>query len=190
MPRSFALQHHGGSPAPTFVSAPADREPAVRVAMKTLLEQERASARGPIEAIAGGASGSDIVFHEVCAELGIPTRLLLALPADRYLAHSVQDSGPKWVERFWALCHSHEPQVLSDSNELPDWLAGITGYTIWQRNNLWTMATGLSAERAEVTLLTVWDGKPGDGPGGTADMVRLAGERGVKVLDSIDPMKV
>ena len=180
--------HRFDRPGRADTRFPADREPAVRAAMTALLEQERASARGPIEGIAGGASGSDIIFHELCAEMSIPTTVLLAVPADRYMVQSVQDSGAKWVERFWALCRAREPHVLSDSNALPQWLAGIKGYTIWQRNNLWTLATGLSKERAEVTLLTVWDGKPGDGPGGTADMVKLARERGVKVLEPIDPM--
>jgi hypothetical protein len=35
----------------------------------------------------------------------------------------------------------------------------------------------------------VWDANPGDGPGGTDDMVKLARERGVKVLEPIDPMR-
>jgi hypothetical protein len=33
-----------------------------------------------------------------------------------------------------------------------------------------------------VTLIVLWDGKGGDGPGGTADMVRLAESRGVRVV--------
>jgi hypothetical protein len=168
---------------------PAERASAVRAAMRALLEQERASAHGPIEGIAGGASGGDLIFHEVCAELTIPTRLLLALPPDRYMVESVQDSGAEWVEKFWKLCRSHEPEVLGGSKDLPRWLGGIRGYDVWQRNTLWTLATGLSRERAEVTLLTVWDGKPREGPGGTADMVRLARQRGVKVLEPIDPTR-
>jgi hypothetical protein len=168
---------------------PADRVDAVRAAIKAQIERERASADGPVEGVAGGGSGSDILFHEVCAELGIPTTLLLALPPDRYLVESVQDAGADWVERFWDLCRAHPPRVLGDSDQLPPWLSNIRGYSIWQRNNLWTLATGLSKDRAEVTLMLVWDGQPGDGPGGTADMAQLARARGVKVLAPIDPMK-
>jgi hypothetical protein len=40
---------------------------------------------------------------------------------------------------------------------------------------------------ADITLIVLWDGKGGDGPGGTADMVALAERRGVKVL-RIDPL--
>ena len=57
-------------------------------------------------------------------------------------------------------------------------------------DRLWSLATGLSMDHAEVTLMLVWDGQPGDGPGGTADMAALARARGVKVLPPIDPMKL
>ena len=49
---------------------------------------------------AGGASGGDILFHEVCAELSVPTTLWLALPPDRYVMESVAPAGPDWVPRF------------------------------------------------------------------------------------------
>jgi hypothetical protein len=175
-----------GRATPRF---PPEKLGPVRDAIKAQLEHEKATAKGRIEGYAGGASGGDLLFHEVCAELGIPTTLLLALPPDRYLVKSVQESGPEWVDRFWALCRTHPPHVLADSDMLPPWLAGIKGYSIWQRNNLWSLATGLSQDHAEVTLMLVWDGQPGDGPGGTADMAGLARARGVKVLPPIDPMK-
>ena len=33
-----------------------------------------------------------------------------------------------------------------------------------------------------MTLPVLWDGKGGDGPGGTQDMLALAGSRGVRVV--------
>jgi tetratricopeptide (TPR) repeat protein len=161
----------------------------VRSAIETLLERERKSTAGSLEAFAGGASGSDIIFHEVCARMGIPSTMLLTLPPDRYLARSVQQLGD-WVDRFWHLSRSRPTLVLGESEALPPWLSGIRGYNIWQRNNLWALATGLSKDRAEVTLMLVWDGQPGDGPGGTADMAKLARARGVKVLEPIAPLRL
>ncbi len=166
---------------------PRGAEANVRAAIRALLEQERAEASGPVEGVAGGASGGDILFHEVCEELGIPTVVLLAVPADRYVAASVQDGGAEWVERFWRLCQRVPPEVLGNSDDLPPWLSGVRGYSIWQRNNLWTLSNALSRDSAQVTLMLLWDGQPGDGPGGTADMAMLARARGVKVLDRIDP---
>jgi hypothetical protein len=36
---------------------------------------------GPAIAIAGGASGGDLLFLEVCEELGIERRMYLVIPA-------------------------------------------------------------------------------------------------------------
>jgi len=50
-------------------------------------------------------------------------------------------------------------------------------YGIWQRNNLWMLYNAL-AESCDnttgdpnLTLIALWDGDKGDGPGGTGDLV-------------------
>jgi hypothetical protein len=68
------------------------------------------------------------------------------------------------------------------SEELPGWLVDVDGYSLWSRNNLWTLHTALAVDRAEVTLVALWNGEAGDGPGGTEDMLELAAERGVRVV--------
>lgn len=162
---------------------PANREERAREMVRNAVAEERALAGdGPVEGIAGGASGGDILFHEVCAELDIPTTLLLAMPEQDFAARSVVDAGAEWMERFRHLCDRVPPRVLSVSEELPEWLAGRADYSIWQRSNLWILHTALSREGADVTLIVLWDGKGGDGPGGTEDMVEIAQRRGVKVV--------
>jgi predicted DNA-binding transcriptional regulator AlpA len=49
----------------------------------------RTSTADGLPPVAGGASGGDILFHEVCGELGVPTRLYLALPPESYVTESV-----------------------------------------------------------------------------------------------------
>jgi Tetratricopeptide Repeats-Sensor len=165
---------------PRFPAASEDRAAGM---IRAALEGELALAGDrPIEGIAGGASGGDILFHELAGELGVHTSLLLALPRDRFAAESVVDAGPDWMERFRALCETLDTKVLAETAELPDWLARRDGYTIWERNNLWMLHNALSRSDADVTLIVLWDGKGGDGPGGTADMVRLAESRGVRVV--------
>jgi hypothetical protein len=144
-------------------------------------EKELASDQ-PIEGIAGGASGGDILFHELCAELTIPTQLLLALPKEEFAAQSVLHAGPDWMERYRRLCERLDTKVLAHSAELPGWLAARRGYSIWERNNSWLLHTALSRAETDVTLLVLWDGKGGDGPGGTLDMLALAESRGVRVV--------
>jgi hypothetical protein len=74
-------------------------------------------------------------------------------------------------------------RVLSNSTALPAWLSGRTGtYTIWSRNNLWMLYNALALNAPLVTLIALWDGSGGDGPGGTADLVAQATARGHKVV--------
>ncbi|HEX3530303.1 MAG TPA: tetratricopeptide repeat-containing protein [Thermoanaerobaculia bacterium] len=163
---------------------PADKEPVAREAIRKAIEKEQALA--PIDfGIAGGASGGDILFHEVCAELGIKTRLFLALPKDPYKIESVQSAGPDWEERFVRLYQQHpEVRVLSETQKLPNWLMEREDtYSIWQRNNLWMLHNALAERDQEATLIALWDGQDqGDGPGGTADLVRQAKQRGAKAM--------
>jgi hypothetical protein len=163
---------------------PAASEGEAETMIRAALEDElRLAGEDPIEGIAGGASGGDILFHEVCRDLGIPTRLLLALPKELFAAASVQDAGPDWMERYRVLCAQLDPTVLATDERMPRWLAPREDeYGIWQRNNLWMLHNALSRSDADVTLIVLWDGKGGDGPGGTADMVRLGESRGVRVV--------
>jgi hypothetical protein len=88
------------------------------------------------------------------------------------------------VERFDALYDRLKPRVLQTTEELPRWLRTKKDYTVWQRNNLWVLhnALALGGRDQNVTLIALWNGRGGDGPGGTEDMVDQARERGAKVV--------
>jgi hypothetical protein len=133
--------------------------------------------------VAGCASGGDIIFHKVCKEMGIPTRIFLAIPRELYIRTSVAPAGPEWVEDFNKLLRACPYRVLCESQELPAWLQEKENYNIWQRNNLWNLHNALAAVGGEnVTLVALWNGLSGKGPGGTADMVQKAQERGAKTI--------
>jgi hypothetical protein len=166
---------------------PADREATARQAIRDAVQREMSLPGGVALGIAGGASGGDILFHEVCAELGIPTELYLALPVDEYVRKSVQSAGAGWVERFRNLCEARPPRILARTSEqageeLPRWLREKPDYGIWQRNSLWTLHHALASGSRRVTLVALWNGEAGDGPGGTADLVQKATERGAKTI--------
>jgi hypothetical protein len=67
-----------GRKTPRF---PGDKESVARQAIKDAVAKEIAEAAEIAFGIAGGASGGDIFFHEVCAELGIPHQALPGLAA-------------------------------------------------------------------------------------------------------------
>jgi hypothetical protein len=167
---------------------PADREEVARQAIRRAVESELRRPGGVAGGIAGGASGGDILFHEICAELRIPTQVFLALPRGQFIEESVRPAGGNWRERFDSLLDKLPSRVLAESQELPGWLAKKPEYGIWQRNNLWTLYNALAQGGEDVTLIALWDGKKGDGPGGTGDLVERAKERHAEtvILDTRD----
>jgi hypothetical protein len=172
-------------PTPRF---PADKERVAREKIRQTVVSEMESGAGVACGYAGGASGGDILFHEVCKELGIPTRLYLAVPPQDYVRKSVMKAGQQWVDCFWRLYNERSAQkqvrvmcdvtdVSDDREYLPAWLREKPDYNIWQRNNLWMLFNALDeacdprSGDPNITLIALWDGKTGDGPGGTGDLV-------------------
>jgi hypothetical protein len=165
---------------------PPGQEDVARQAIQVAIATEKRRPGGVAFGIAGGASGGDILFHEVCAELDIPTRLFLALPRSQYIEASVAPAAGRWVERFDRLTEVLPWRVLAESKDLPGWLAEKSDYSIWQRNNLWMLHNALAEGGENVTLIALWNGEGGDGPGGTGDLVQRAKDRHARtvILDS------
>jgi hypothetical protein len=162
---------------------PARAEAAARGAIRSSVLQLRDSGGRPMVGIAGGASGGDLLFHEVCAELEVETRLRLALPVDEFIATSVAPAGEGWVERFRTLVKQlgrERVQVMGEK----DGRGFATTDNIWSRANLWMVEEALSLA-PQRTLLALWDGKGGDGPGGTEHLVSVAASYGMRVAPPI-----
>ena len=74
-------------------------------------------------------------------------------------------------------------QILARSDALPSWLQGKRDYSTWQRNNRWILHHAWATTTVDrVTVLALWNGEEGDGPGGVADMVAAAQARGAWVV--------
>ena len=73
---------------------------------------------------------------------------------------------------------------LQDDRQLPSWLADAPDYSVWLRNNLWTLCFGMSNGSQNASLIALWNGREGDNFGGTKDMVELAQAHGttIKIL--------
>jgi len=176
---------------------PASKESVAREKIKEKILKEMNTGAGVACAYAGAASGGDILFQEICAELKIPTRLYLAIPPAKYVNSSVIKAGPGWVDRFWNIYRKHEAakqlRILSevedakeDEDYLPAWLRSKEKYTIWQRNNLWMLFNALDeacdpkTDDPNLTLIALWDGAGGDGQGGTGDLVEKVQNLGAR----------
>lgn len=162
---------------------PPDKVEIAKQKITDAVAAEQQVAGGIAYGIAGCASGGDILFHQVCEAMKIPTRIFLAVPRELYIRESVAQAGPQWIEEFNRLVRSRPVRVLCESKDLPRWLQDKPDYNIWQRNNLWNLHNALAAAGGEnVTLIALWNGATGDGAGGTADMVQKAQERGAKTI--------
>jgi hypothetical protein len=149
---------------------------AIRKAVRAAVDE--AGGRG-WTGIAAAACGGDILFHEVCQELGIPTEIYLGIPVDAFEQTSVAFAGADWVERYRRLVSELPVHVL-----YPDATADA-GDKVWEDANEWMLKTALRSGGDQLALIALWDGQGGDGPGGTRHMVDVARKEGaaIEVID-------
>jgi tetratricopeptide repeat protein len=166
--------HRIDAPGRTERRFPAEKEAVARERIKQKLVERLDQIKGSAPSgLSGAASGGDILFLEICKELEIPTELYLALPPDAFCEASVEDAGPQWEKRFYDQVAAHPNfRTLAESDQLPEWLRMKPNYDLWKRNNLWMLHNAIAIADRNITLVALWNGQGGDGPGGTEDMVR------------------
>ncbi len=162
--------------APRF---PASIENKVKAELRECLLQEKALFKNNMKGIASGACGGDILFHELCREIDIPTEMYLALPVDEFKKKSVSFAGEDWEKRYDQLNKILPVLILAVSND------NNNTQNVWERTNLWMLDTALENGGENMSLIALWDGKAGDGNGGTEHMVSIAKEQGarIRILD-------
>lgn len=169
-----------GTKPPRFPDSLRERS---RQSIRNAVQQELARTEGEVVAIASGASGGDLLFHDVCGEIGLTHRLYLPLPSDLFRNESVSPAGRFWEDEFDGLLKKcPAPSVLSTSTELPTWLSVKKDYTAWQRANLWLIYEALAVGAKNFTLLALWDGVKTDGIGGTYHMRMVAQQYGAALV--------
>lgn len=127
--------------------------------------------------VSGGARGGDIIAAEQALVRGAAVWLLLALPDGEFVATSVAVPGTDWEERFARLRRRCPTRFQSDELGPPE-----PGEDVFERNNDWCLdvARAQSADAA-LRVVAVWDGRLGDGPGGTEHLVARARSLGARV---------
>jgi tetratricopeptide (TPR) repeat protein len=165
---------------PRFPDSLRDR---AREAIRKAVQQEIGRTDGIVTAIAGGASGGDLLFHDVCEELKIDHRLYLPLPPDSFRNEAVSPAGRFWEDRFDELMKKYpSPPSLARTADLPPWLSAKKDYTSWQRANLWLLQEVRALHAGNFTLLALWDGVKTEGLGGTYHMRTVAQQYGAALV--------
>ncbi|MBU1366064.1 MAG: hypothetical protein KKE51_19775 [Gammaproteobacteria bacterium] len=175
--------HMIDSPGRAEPRFPADREPIAAARIGELLDSLGA---GPDDlAFAQGAAGGDILFGEACVARGVPFQMLLPLAEPDFIAASVLPSanGEAWHRRYQALRDklTLPPRIMPDElGPLPRRRDGRE-MNAFERGNLWLLDTALAEGVDRLRFICLWNGGGGDGPGGTAHMVREVKRRSGQV---------
>ena len=53
---------------------------------------------------------------------------------------------------------------------------------VWERANIWMLNSALKNGGENMSLIALWDGKAGDGPGGAEHMIKVAKEQNAEII--------
>ncbi|HEY9604812.1 MAG TPA: tetratricopeptide repeat-containing protein [Allocoleopsis sp.] len=133
----------------------------------------------------GVACGGDILFLEACLRCNMKVDVFLPFYQAEFIQESVDFAGDEWVSRFYAIIN--HPNVTLHLQ--PDRLGEVPeGENAFSRNNRWALYSTLMYGIERVRLVVLWDGKGGDAPGGTGDMVQQVRQLG-GIVEHIDTTK-
>jgi hypothetical protein len=161
---------------------------AIEKVVRRELDQAAADNAKILFGISGGANGGELIFHEVCQQLDIPTQLFLAIPRDQFVGRyvSVFNDSNDCVDRFNEIYRKASVKTeLSDSAELPRWLQLKPNYDVRQRSGLWMLQHALVnriVHDAHVTMIALWDGDAIDAPGSIGNLLARAREAGIDIV--------
>jgi class 3 adenylate cyclase len=147
-------------------------EPAVRAAIEARLD-----ALGRVVCYASAACGSDLLFLESALRRGHKVVVVLPYEVAGFRRDSVElYPGTGWGERFEAVL-ARAQVVPPVSNQRSTWGGAYYAFA----NEVLLGLAMLRAQQLETAVvgLAVWDGRAGDGPGGTAATVDLWRRLGV-----------
>jgi class 3 adenylate cyclase len=157
---------------------PSQLESAVREAIRSRLKKLHVGV-----GYASAASGSDILFLETILKIGGEAHIVLPYNKKQFRKDCVEIvPGTGWGTRFERILEQAAELVVASDQKLEE------GTTSYEYTNL--LLHGLARIKAnqletETIRLAVWDGKPGDGPGGTASAVdqwRAVGDE-IEIID-------
>jgi hypothetical protein len=137
----------------------------IREAIAKVMRDLKAQSKVHLLGVASAAAGGDLLFHDVCAELGVESRVYLPTPADQFRAQLVSPGGRAWEDKFDALVRTSRHETLSDSGGWQVWLWADPDYGPVERANAWLVHAALALDPVDLTILTLSDGLHAERPG-------------------------
>jgi hypothetical protein len=119
--------------------------------------------------VPGAACGGDILFIEACLRRQMKVDVYLPFAEADFIRESVSFAGDGWVTRFYNIRNHPNVTIYLQSDQVGRLPEGDNAY---ERNNRWALYSALIYGIDKVRLIALWDGKGGDGPGGTGHMVQ------------------
>lgn len=153
---------------------PPEKEAAAKEKIEAALTKITGKQHGPFRGIAGAACGGDILFQETCRKLNIPSEIYLALPPEEFKQTSVSFAGKDWSDRFDTLVQKLPVHLLTAADKKDK--------NIWEAANDEMLQEALKEGGHHTTLMALWNGQGGDGPGGTQHFVQVAKEQDAEVI--------
>lgn len=103
--------------------------------------------------LSGLSAGSEIIFAEVCIELGLKVKAYLPLTEAAYVREFISPAGENWVDRFYKV-KNHS--LVDEINHIEALGQPKQGDDLYERNNRWALYSALGRGGIEnVRLIAV-----------------------------------
>jgi tetratricopeptide (TPR) repeat protein len=130
------------------------------------------------------ACGGDLLFIRACLARGMRLEIYLPQHEPDFLRDSVSYGAAHWQDEYDAV-RKHPDATF---RVMPDELGPAPeGINLYDRCNRWMLYSGLSNGLSKVSFVALWDGRRGDGPGGTEHMIELVRKVTGRQAVRIDP---
>ncbi len=141
-------------------------------------------------ALCQASAGGDLLFLQAAQARGMRCQILLPFGEAEFIQESIdsRSNSQEWQGRYYSVTQALRPE--QPLRFMPEALGPLPeGVDAYERCNLWLLYTAMSWGLAKLHLVTLWNEGGGDGPGGTAHMVREV-RRHTGRVTWIDPRKL
>ncbi len=117
-------------------------------------------------AVSSGACGGDLLFAEAMNSRGARLELYLPFDEPTFVERSVDFANADWHARFVAI------RSIAALHSMPDERPPLAdGEDPYEQVNVWMLEEASRFGADKVDFVCLWDGKGGDGPGGTRHLL-------------------